>query len=210
MLRLIRMTAMLLGFHVIFSTYGYWLPNDPRGSWSDWIRNWELLRYGHATKVDTRQSVAKLKYDVALRKRAKASLAYPEVFLTGEQALAVGLGFRTAVEEADYSILACSILPQHVHLVIGPHARDIDRIVGHLKARATQQLNEQGIHPLQGYRQADGTMPSPWCRKCWKVFVFSERHLRDAIQYVEDNPLKEGKPRQRWSFVRQYGRRRPR
>jgi REP element-mobilizing transposase RayT len=124
------------------------------------------------------------------------------VFLTGRQALAVGIGFSTAAAESDYPILACSILPQHVHLVLGPHARDIDRIVGHLKGRATQQLNQLNLHPLAAYRQADGTTPSPWCRNCWKVFIYSQQHLRDAIQYVEDNPLKEGKPRQRWSFVR--------
>jgi hypothetical protein len=29
--------------------------------------------------------------------------------------------------------------------------------------------------------------------------------LREAIEYVERNPLKEGKPRQNWSFVRAYG-----
>lgn len=196
---------MLHGFHVIFSTYGFWLPNDPRGSWSDWIRNWDLLRYGPATKVDTRNSVAGIKHDVELRKRAKASLAHPEVFLTGKQAQAAGLGFRAATDEADYSILACSILPQHVHMVIGPHVRDIDRIVGHLKARATQRMNEMGIHPLAKHRQNDGTVPSPWGRKCWKVFVLSQRHLREAIEYVERNPLKEGKRRQSWSFVRAYG-----
>jgi REP element-mobilizing transposase RayT len=201
---------MLLGFRVIFSTYGFWLPNDPRGSWSDWIRNWELLRYGGATKVDTRESVAGVQHDVALRKRAKEALAYPEVFLTGIQAQAVGGGFRTAVDEADYSILACSILPQHDHLVIGPHSRDINRIIGHLKSRATQHLNRQELHPLAAYRQSDGATPSPWCRNCWKVFVFSQRHLRDAIRYVEENPLKEGKPRQHWSFVRNHGRGRPR
>jgi REP element-mobilizing transposase RayT len=201
---------MLLGFHVIFSTYGFWLPNDPRGSWSDWVRNWELLRYGPATKVDTRESVARVKHDATLRKKAKQALAYPGVFLNGEQAQAVGLGFRTAVDEADYAVFACSILPQHVHLVLGPHDRDIDRIVGHLKGRATQQLNKSGLHPLGAYRQPDGTVPSPWCRNCWKVFIFTQRHLREAIKYVEDNPLKEGKPRQSWSFVCRLVGRRPR
>lgn len=199
------MGGMLHGFHVIFSTYGFWLPNDPRGAWSDWIRNWELLRFGPATKVETRQSVARASHDVALRKRAKQALRYPEVFLTGRQAQAAGTGFRAAVDEADYAIYACSILPQHVHLVIGPHERDIDRIVGHLKARATQEMNAAGIHPLGAYRQKDGTAPSPWCRKGWKVFVFSQRHLREAIEYVERNPLREGKRRQGWSCVRAYG-----
>jgi hypothetical protein len=43
-----------LAYHVIVSMYGFWLPNDPRGSGSDFIGAWELFRYGGcATKVDT-------------------------------------------------------------------------------------------------------------------------------------------------------------
>lgn len=195
---------MVLGFHVIFSAYGFWLPNDPRGSWSDWVRKWELVRFGRATKVETRESVAGVRHDRALRKSAKQSLAYPEVHFTGRQARSVGKGIRQAVIEAEYAIHACSILPQHVHMVLGPHDRLMERIVGHLKARATQQLNQDSLHPLEGYTQGDGTTPSPWARKCWKVFIFSQQHLREAIAYVENNPLKEGKPKQRWSFVCPY------
>src|SRR4051812_39201122 len=32
---------MIVGYHVIFSAYGFWLPNDPRGSWSDFVGSWE-------------------------------------------------------------------------------------------------------------------------------------------------------------------------
>jgi len=28
---------MVRGYHVIFGMYGFWLPNDPRGSWSDYV-----------------------------------------------------------------------------------------------------------------------------------------------------------------------------
>jgi len=34
--------TMVLGYHFIFSAYGFWLPNDPRGSWSDTIRVYDL------------------------------------------------------------------------------------------------------------------------------------------------------------------------
>jgi REP element-mobilizing transposase RayT len=195
---------MLHGFHVIFSMYGFWLPNDPRGSWSDFVRSWELLQFGKATKVNTRRSVAAVHHDVDKRLATKQCLKYPEVCLSGVQALSVANGFRAAVEEANYHVFACSLLPQHVHMVFGPHERDIRRIVGHLKARATQQLVSERLHPLAKYRQKDGTTPSPWGRKGWIVFVFSERHMLQAIQYVSGNPLKEGKPRQHWSFVRPY------
>jgi len=49
---------MILGYHVIFGAYGFWLPNDPRGSWSDFVGAWELFRYGAATKTNTTVSVA--------------------------------------------------------------------------------------------------------------------------------------------------------
>jgi REP element-mobilizing transposase RayT len=195
---------MLQGFHVIFSTYGFWLPNDPRGSWSTWIRRWQLLRFGSATKVRTRRSVANAQHDVTLRANAKKALTYPEVFLTGRQALSAAIGFRKAACESNYAIHACSVLPQHVHVVLGPNMRDIRRIVGHLKGRATQELEHDGLHPLADYHRKDGTLPSPWGQKSWVVYIFSEEHMRAAIRYVEDNPLKEGKRRQTWSFVKEY------
>jgi REP element-mobilizing transposase RayT len=195
---------MLHGFHVIISTYGFWLPNDPRGSWSEFVRSWELLQFGKATKVTTRHSVAAAKHNVEERLVAKKALSYPEVSLSGVQALAVANGFRAAVEEGKYQVYACSILPQHVHLVFAPHERDIRRIIGHLKARATQRLAADGLHPLDRYRQKAGAAPSPWGRKGWVVFLYSERHLIQAINYVADNPLKEGKRQQSWSFVQSY------
>lgn len=55
---------MILASHVIFGTYGFWLPNDPRGSWSDFVGSWELARFGRATKVTTRRSLAREPHDV--------------------------------------------------------------------------------------------------------------------------------------------------
>lgn len=35
---------MIHGYHLIWGAYGFWLPNDPRGSWSDFVYSWELER----------------------------------------------------------------------------------------------------------------------------------------------------------------------
>ena len=40
-----------------------------------------------------------------------------------------------------------------------------------------------------------------WAEHEWKVYLDSEEAIDDAIQYVEDNPGKEEKPKQIWSFV---------
>jgi REP element-mobilizing transposase RayT len=187
---------MVLAYHCIFGTYGFWLPNDPRGSGSDYIASWELLRYGPATKTRTRRSVANRPHDRAARQEAKHALRYPPVELTGQQALTATQGFTWAAEEGDYSIHACAVLPDHVHLVIGRHSREVRLIVGHFKARATRLLR------LRGPWHADDR--PVWGEHGWNVFLNDADSIDHAIQYVADNPPKEGKPVQSWSFVRDF------
>ncbi|MBW3596158.1 MAG: transposase [Planctomycetes bacterium] len=189
-------------YHSIISAYGFWLPNDPRGSWSDWIRSWELFLQGRATKVSTTRSVAGKPHNRQKRLAAKQSLLSPPVVFDGTQAQSVALGFKEAVEESGYVVHACAILPEHVYLVVVRTSnRDIERIVGHLKGRATQHLMKNGLHPLRDFRDRNDEVPSPWAQKGWNVYLFTTEEIRSAIRYVEDNPLKEGKRRQAWSLV---------
>jgi REP element-mobilizing transposase RayT len=181
-------------YHVIFCAYGFWLPNDPRGSWSDFVRSWELFcAGGPATKVDTRRSVAGRPHDLKARLRTKEALHYPPVVFDGYQALSIAHGFERMIAKARYSVYACSILPQHVHMVIGRYRYTVKTIIRLLKAEATTELMRDGRHPL--------SVPSPWVRKRWKVFLDSDADIVRAIRYVEYNPLKEGKRPQRWPFV---------
>src|SRR4051812_12189378 len=156
---------MVLAYHGIFTAYGFWLPNDPRGSWSDFVGAWELLRFGKATKVTERRSLASAPHDRALRLAAKEALKYPPVLFDGRQALSVGLGFATAVREAGYVLHGCSILPDHVHVVIARHERSAEQVMGHLKAKATMRLRGDGLHPLAAYAGPDGDIPTPWTKR---------------------------------------------
>src|SRR5688500_17185161 len=128
---------MVLAYHLIITAYGFWLPNDPRGSWSSWVRAWELRRFGPATKVTTRRSLARAKHVIELRLAAKKALARDEVVFSGAQALAIARGFATYVQRSGCIIHACSILPKHVHLVIARHRYPIERIANLLKGAAT-------------------------------------------------------------------------
>ena len=74
---------MVLGYHIILSAYGFWLPNDPRGSWSDFVASWELFKFGPATKVTGKRSYAHDPHDAATRRAAKAALKYPPVRFNG-------------------------------------------------------------------------------------------------------------------------------
>lgn len=123
---------------------------------------------------------------------------YKPVRFTGVQARAIYRGFIEASREHGYVFRALAILPDHTHLILMRHARHVDRIAAHLKAKATMQMNGERIHPLAAHPRADGTLPSPWSRSHWCPFVHDPEHLATAIRYVEQNALKAGLPAQRW------------
>jgi len=137
---------MVIAFHSIFTAYGFWLPNEPRGSWSDFVAAWELRRFGPATTVTTRRSIAKTQYDHALKSRMQATLKHSPVKFTGEQARTIGCTFAAS----PYVIHACALLQEHVHLVIAHTPRHIRSVIGDLKSAATRALREQGprLHPM--------------------------------------------------------------
>ena len=183
---------MILAYHSIFGMYGFWLPNDPRGSGSDYIASWELFRYGPATKTDSRRSVAQRPLPPNWQREAKTALQWPPVSVTDRQALSIGEGFATAAGEGPYRIYACAILPEHVHLVIGANSRRIRAAVGHLRSRATHALRQEELW--------DDDRPL-WGAHGWNVYLETVAAVERAIRYVNENPLKEGKKRQTWSFV---------
>jgi REP element-mobilizing transposase RayT len=189
---------MVLAHHITFGMYGFWLPNDPRGSGSTRVGSWDLRRYGTATKTNSRRSVAGKPHDLNARRAAKKLLKYPPVRITGRQALEISKGFALASEEANVTIHACAIMPDHVHLVIGRTSRDIEKVRTHMKSRATKSLRQSGLwHEDQR---------PVWGRRGWVVFLDREAEVKRAIQYVENNPIKEGLKRQQWPFVEEYRR----
>ncbi len=103
---------MVIAYHSIFSTYGFWLPNDPRGSDSDFVASWNLCAEGgKATKVTTTRSVASRPHDPDERLSVKNALKYPAVELNDEQIECVAAGFSKAVRKSGYEIYKCSICP---------------------------------------------------------------------------------------------------
>jgi len=69
-----------------------------------------------------------------------------------------------------------------------------------LKGAATRALLDDGNHPF-GHLQEKERTPKCFARGEWKVFLDTEEDIDRSIPYVEENPLKEGLPRQAWDFV---------
>jgi REP element-mobilizing transposase RayT len=191
----------VIAYHVTFSIHGFWLPNDPRGSGSLAVRFEPLQAFGPATYDPAPRSVARRPHDGRSRQAAKTLMKYPEVVFDGRQALSVGCGFAAQIKKSEYRIYACSILPQHVHLVIARRHYPIEQVVRLLRQAGTARLLADGLHPFAALRGSNGRLPSIWTQDFRKVFLFTPTEVVHRVQYVEDNPEKEGKRRQRWPFT---------
>jgi REP element-mobilizing transposase RayT len=189
----------VIASHVVFGAYGFWLPNDPRGSWSEYVGSNDLFQVGgKATKTNETRSLAHDPHDRQKRLATKSALARPPVKFTGIQARAIGRGFAHYVRKSKLEIWACSIMPDHVHLVIATHRLPVERIVIQLKAAATTRLIEEEIHP---FPTEVGRPHRCFARGEWCVFLDTTEDVVRAIGYVERNPIKDGLPAQEWQFV---------
>ena len=68
---------MVVGYHIVFCAYGFWLPNDPRGSWSDFVGSWNLFRFGRTTPIDDVRSNARAPHDHATARGSQRSTEIP-------------------------------------------------------------------------------------------------------------------------------------
>ncbi len=59
-------------------------------------------------------------------------------------------------------------------------------------------------HPLAEFAEDGKRPPQMWAAQEWRVYLDSDEAIEVAIRYVEDNPVKEGKAKQDWSFDEEH------
>jgi REP element-mobilizing transposase RayT len=191
-----RTIMSVIAHHIIYSAYGFWLPNDPRGSWSTYVGSNRLYKgFGPATKVTTRDSVAHHPHDSRRCLAANDELKFPPVRFTGRQALEVALAIRDLAAEHGVVIWACAVMPNHVHLLAARHALTPAKIVASCRARASRRLHGAGLWPAER---------PIWGKGKWAVELDAPYDVRTQIVYINRNPLAADLPPQHWSFVTQY------
>lgn len=190
----------VIGHHLVISAYGFWLPNDPRGSWSRFVGSPDLYQFGPATKTDERRSQAHEEHDTAARFEAKAALKYPPVQFSAVQVTVVASGFEQYVRKSGLVVRACSIMPDHVHFVLDPFRVSTDQLTILLKGASTAALTRASLHPLEPFR-VGAKVPKCWAEGKWDRWISDGDDLRNCIRYIEDNPEKVGGARQNWPFV---------
>lgn len=176
---------MIIAYHAIFTTYGTWLPNDPRGSYSKELYN-EQLRFLGEIKYG-RQIPPPRKLIMRFYSEAIPVLAKPAFFISDNIRPVIAKSFAVVVKRLAVEAPACAIMNDHIHLLVMHSKYRIEYLVNQFKGAATQALKQQS---------------SPWTRGCWKVFINDIETLNAAVKYINANPSKAGLAEQTWDFVK--------
>jgi REP element-mobilizing transposase RayT len=177
---------LVAGFHLIWTAYGWWLPNDPRGSSSHEIRIEKIADLGplHQGRKAVQPSGKEIK---EFYQNASDVLTYPLLSFTDEEIELIGASFAPVINERHYTCYECAIMPDHVHILIRKHRDSAEMMIENLQQKSRQDLIDAGRRPP--------THPV-WGGPGWKVFLYTQEDFLRVIEYIRNNPLKIGKPRQ--------------
>ena len=185
---------IVIAHHLIWTAYGCWLPNDPRGSMSHCIASDVIAELGELhhgrRKVQPASRVIR-----EFQQRAKEVLKFPLLKFAAEDFPTIAAGFAAAIAEHRYTCYACAIMPDHVHILIRKHKHQAEEMIENLQESSRLRLSSVGLR----------TLDHPvWTQGGGKVFLDHPRAVRETIGYVERNPVKRRLPPQQWTFVRPY------
>ncbi len=179
--------SVIRAAYLILSGYGHWLPNDPRGSGSRSIRAPNLKSLGPIHLGRKKQQPSRIELR-SFHRNAEAELEHRVIRFDSDMRNAVARGIEQAQVEGRYTIWACAILRNHVHLVIRTNLEDSMSMLARI-ARHTHDA----IHALE---LVPGEHPV-WSNRPYKVFLRNDVQILQTIRYVEENPVKEGLARQK-------------
>ena len=186
---------MVIAHHLVWTTYGTWLPNDPRGSWSQTVLSPQLaelgeIDFGRRKIQPSRQIVRDFK------QQAEPLLAHPTICFDARQIEIVGAALGESLRKLNYTCYSCAVMPDHVHLLIRKHRDQAETMIENLQAATRNMLIA-----------TDGILPAEhpvWTAGGWKRFLGSPDAVRSVIHYIDGNPTKIGRPAQAWPFVKKY------
>jgi len=139
-----------LGYHIVISGHGLWLPGDERGHWSE---AWDdELGFIEPHKLHPGDPIRK--------RMAEERQKPPPVRLDSNMQQVVSETIARCRAESDWQIAATSIESTHTHLLLTYTKRDIDSTVKWLKDQMTKAIHRNTSH----------TGPV-WCKGRWRSYI---------------------------------------
>jgi REP element-mobilizing transposase RayT len=185
-------TSVILAHHLLWTGYGCWLPNDPRGSTSTHIASDVIAELGELHLGRKRIQPAGWVIRDFYR-RAKDVLTYPTLSFRDEETSIVAECFEQVIRKNRLTCYACAILPDHVHILIRRHRHDASALISLFQDASRLELQRLRYpqHPV-------------WAKGGWKVFLDTPADIHRTIKYIRNNPVKMRRPVQEWKFVTPY------
>jgi REP element-mobilizing transposase RayT len=186
---------LVIAHHLIWTAYGWWLPNDPRGSGSravacDVIAELGELHFGRK-RLQPPGRVVRDFYQ-----RAAEVLKYPLLTFDEAARQATAEAFAEVIAAERYTCYACAVMPDHVHVLLRKHKHHAEQMIDNLQNASRLRLSSAGHRPADHPTWTGGGG--------WKVFLDHPDEVRRTVGYIIRNPLAIGLPEQRWPFVRPY------
>ncbi len=189
---------MVIVHHLILTLYAHWPPNDPRGSGSlefydDKFAPLGPIHHGRNPK-HLQPSRAELR---AFHKQVEPILNFPIFWLDDATRQVLSEAFGEVVRKEKYTCYACAILKNHAHLVVRRHRDDYQTMFAKLSAAGAAAL--RSYTPLQLAENHPVFSQRPYSAYC-----YTPVDVRARIDYVNENPEKEGLEPQQFDFVESY------
>lgn len=185
---------MVIGYHIILTGYGHWLPNDPRGSMSHEVFSPDLMPLAehHFGRRKIQPSKEMLRTFFV---EAQQRLKHPILWWEEAERQAMGTAFGEIVREKRLTCHACAILPNHVHLLMRKHRIQTEEMPEALKERTRTTFRKTKLvekeHPIYSDRQCH-------------VYKSDVQAMRSCVRYIESNCRKHKLPQQNHDFVTPY------
>lgn len=193
-----RHPRRVIAAHLIFTLYGHWAVNDPRGSGSDDFYDFKFEPLGpihHGRKPNHEQpSRHELK---SFHRDHEELLNFPIFWIDDPMRSEIANAISEAIRTHGYTCYACAICGNHAHLLNRTHRHDALTMWTNYSELIRSRLRQCFPNLLSPHHPVISNRP-------FKVFLYDPEQVWDRIDYVEQNPLKERLPLQRWEFVSPY------
>ena len=173
-------------FHVTFSTYGSWLPGDPRG-----FRTW---KHTENVEGDYKNPPPAGAHSETLE-RSRRLMKRPAVTLSRKQRAIAGLALYEMLTHQGATVVAIAVSGTHVHIVVKLLDEFARELIGRAKKHAAHELRREGV------------LGGAWAKRCRPMPIKDRQHQLKAIAYVRRHAREGawvwawGMPRPTWDSI---------
>jgi REP element-mobilizing transposase RayT len=183
---------VILAFHLVWTAYGWWFPNDPRGAWSKEVWKPALREFGDIEERGRKAIQPALMQMQWWLKNAQQGLKHKPVLLDNRAREIARNAIQSIARLHHYEALALAVMPEHAHIVVKQHAHRYERMVAGFKAVSSRELRKYlGLgagfsrRDRRGLKSAAKLIPI-WSRGYWVRYLDTEGAVSSAIAYVKN------------------------